>query len=70
MKLGEFEKQEVRLNSFLLSLFNDVEIEGMMLERLQERRKMPLLFGKVDTDSFVLEDKDWFATTLIEKGVE
>lgn len=63
LKLGELEREEVELNSFLLSIFTRDEIEEALFLALNELKK----YKPVDCSDFIFADADWFGTKLREE---
>lgn len=60
LKLGELEREEIELNSFLLSIFTRDEIEEALVLALNELKK----YKPVDCSDFIFADAEWFGDTL------
>ena len=54
------EKQEIKINALLASLFDVDEIETILYHYLKTKRD-------IDCSKFVNQDKDWFADRLVEE---
>ena len=55
------EKEEIKINALLTSLFSVDEIEAILYQRLES------LKDNIDCSAFINEDKDWFAEKLAEE---
>ena len=60
LKIGEMNREEIELNSFLLSIFSRDTIEETMTRVLIELKKLK----PVDCSDFIFADADWFGDTL------
>lgn len=58
-RLGGKEKTQVKLNSFLLSVFCEQDIEEILWEKVKQMQN-------VDCKKFIEEDKIWFAEQMEE----
>ena len=61
-KVTKGETEHVDINSFLASVFSDVEIEDILLDKAIERAKTDKQFGLdlYKFDWYIREDKEWF----------
>lgn len=55
------EKQEIKINALLASLFDVDEIEAILYQQLESVK------DNIDCSAFINEDKDWFAEKLVEE---
>lgn len=55
------EKQEIKINALLASLFDVDEIETILYQQLESVK------DNIDCSAFINEDKDWFAEKLVEE---
>ena len=55
------EKQEIKINALLASLFDVDEIEAILYQQLESVK------DNIDCSAFINEDKDWFAEKLAEE---
>lgn len=55
------EKQEIKINALLASLFDVDEIETILYQQLESVK------DSIDCSAFINEDKDWFAEKLAEE---
>ena len=55
------EKQEIKINALLASVFDITEIEEILYQQLES------LGNNNDFSAFINEDKDWFAEKLVEE---
>lgn len=55
------EKQEIKINALLASLFDVDEIETILYQQLESVK------DNIDCSAFINEDKDWFAEKLAEE---
>ena len=55
------EKQEIKINALLASLFDVDEIEAILYQQLESVK------SNIDCSAFINEDKDWFADKLAEE---
>lgn len=55
------EKQEIKINALLASLFDVDEIETILYQQLESVK------NNIDCSAFINEDKDWFAEKLVEE---
>lgn len=60
LKIGEINREEIELNSFLLSIFSRDTIEETMTRVLIELKKLT----PVDCSDFIFADAEWFGDTL------
>lgn len=60
LKIGEMNREEIELNSFLLSIFSRDTIEETMTRVLIELKKLK----PVDCSDFIFADAEWFGDTL------
>ena len=60
LKLGEVSKEDIKINSLLVTMFTQAEIEEILICELKEAEKT----APVDCSSFVYDDLDWFGETL------
>ena len=60
LKIGEINREEIELNSFLLSIFSRDTIEETMTRVLIELKKLK----PVDCSDFIFADAEWFGDTL------
>ena len=60
LKLGEVSKEDIEINSLLVTMFTQAEIEEILIRELKEAEKT----APVDCSSFVYDDLDWFGETL------
>jgi hypothetical protein len=61
-RIGEIEKEEIKLNSFLVSMFTTAEIEELLLKELEKSNK----FKPVNCSPFINSDIEWFASKIKE----
>lgn len=63
-KVGKYdEKKDIKLNSFLHSVFTIEEIEEILIERLKQCQNIK---HKLDFSEFVKQDESWFAEKVVE----
>ena len=55
------EKEEIKINPLLASLFDIDEIETILYQQLESVK------DNIDCSAFINEDKDWFAEKLVEE---
>ena len=55
------EKEEIKINPLLVSLFDVDEIETILYQQLESVK------DNIDCSAFINEDKDWFAERLAEE---
>ena len=55
------EKEEIKINPLLVSLFDVDEIEAILYQKLESVK------DNIDCSAFIDEDKDWFAEKLAEE---
>lgn len=55
------EKEEIKINPLLVSLFDVDEIETILYQKLESVK------DNIDCSAFINEDKDWFAEKLAEE---
>lgn len=55
------EKEEIKINPLLVSLFDVDEIETILYQQLESVK------DNIDCSAFINEDKDWFAEKLAEE---
>lgn len=55
------EKEEIKINALLVSLFDVDEIETILYQQLESVK------DNIDCSAFINEDKHWFAEKLIEE---
>ena len=60
LKIGEMNREEIELNSFLLSIFSRDLIEETMTQVLIELKKLK----PVNCSDFIFADAEWFGDTL------
>ena len=60
LHIGEMNREEIELNSFLLSIFSRDTIEETMTRVLIELKKLK----PVDCSDFIFADAEWFGDTL------
>lgn len=60
VKIGEREKEPIKINSFLAYMFDADEIESILYQHL---KNMSTSFG-VDCSDYIDSDKDWFGEEL------
>lgn len=58
-EVGADKREEVKINSFLLSIFDGKDIEAILFERLKER------FSDVDCSAYIDNDITWFGEQLV-----
>lgn len=63
LSFGEKEKEEIELNSFLLSVFSVSQIEEILSEELKKAEQI----RKIDCSNFINNDRDWFGSMLAEE---
>lgn len=59
-KIADTEKEEIKINALLVSLFDTNEIETILYHYLKTKKD-------IDCSNFVNQDKDWFADKLVEE---
>jgi hypothetical protein len=62
-EIGKCEKQEIKINSFLVAMFDIDEVEDLLLDALKETNKA----FPVDCTPFINIDEAWFAERLAEE---
>lgn len=60
-RISENEKEEIKINALLASLFDVDEIEAILYQQLESVK------DNIDCSAFINEDKDWFAEKLAEE---
>lgn len=60
-KISANEKEEIKINALLASLFDVDEIEAILYQQLESVK------DNIDCSAFINEDKDWFAEKLAEE---
>ena len=60
-KISANEKEEIKINALLASLFDVDEIEAILYQQLESVK------DNIDCSAFINEDKDWFADKLAEE---
>ena len=60
LKLGEINKEEIEINSLLVTMFTQAEIEEILIRELKEAEKI----APVDCSNFVYDDLEWFGESL------
>ena len=67
-KIADTEKEEVKINALLASMFDAAEIEQI----LYEWAKKPFFAEQIkkDCSSFIEQDKEWFAERLSEEVIK
>lgn len=60
LKLGAIDKEEIKINSLLVTMFTQAEIEEILIRELKEAEKI----APVDCSSFVYDDLEWFGESL------
>lgn len=60
-KISANEKEEIKINALLASLFDVDEIEAILYQQLESVK------DNIDCSAFINEDKDWFAEKLVEE---
>lgn len=60
LKLGAIDKEEIEINSLLVTMFTQAEIEEILIRELKEAEKIT----PVDCSSFVYDDLEWFGEAL------
>lgn len=58
-EVGAENREEVKINSFLLSIFDGKDIEAILFEHLKER------FSDVDCSAYIDNDMSWFGEQLV-----
>lgn len=66
-KIGDEDKEEIKINCFLTSMFDEQEIEAILYKHLKEAKETG---ADVDCSAFIDNDRSWFAEKLLEKGEE
>lgn len=61
-KIGKKSEEEIKINSFLVTMFSKEEIEEILFRELSEANTIK----PVDCSEFIDSDKSWFAETLNE----
>lgn len=61
--IGAHEKDDVSLNSFLLSVFSPEQIEEILFSALKEAKKLV----EIDCKEFISNDLWWFCKKLLEE---
>lgn len=59
-KIGEKEKTSININSFLVDMFSENEIEAILYEFLEKTKE-------VDCSPFIDNNKEWFGERLLEE---
>ena len=60
LKLGAIDKEEIEINSLLVTMFTQSEIEEILIRELKGAEKL----SPVDCSSFVYDDLEWFGEAL------
>ena len=60
-KIADEEKEEIEINSLLVSFFDTTEIETILYQHIKNSGI------DIDCSNFINEDKDWFAEKLAEE---
>lgn len=65
-KIGAECKTEIEINSLYTTLLTEFQIEEILHKTLSESNKLI----KIDCKQFIEDDKDWFASKVIENEAE
>ena len=62
-EIGAEDTEEIKINGFLVAMFDTAEIESILYNHLKNANK------EIDCSPFIDDDRSWFADKILEKEV-